>query len=95
MKNIILQKLNEMIRIQTEMLLIIHGIERTEVKKNQGEDWLDAQDVSQNYHLSARTLLRLRTRGVLPFYKLSGKIYYSKREIDLLISKQKNNHQNS
>lgn len=91
MTNIILQKMNELIKIQSEILLIFHSLDLAKSKNASKESWLDAQDVLQNYHLSSRTLLRLRTRGMLPFYKLEGKIYYAKEELDLLIRKHKKN----
>ncbi|MEO5912095.1 MAG: helix-turn-helix domain-containing protein [Pelobium sp.] len=89
MKNIILQKMNELIKIQSEILLIIHSVEQAKSKNTSPIAWLDAQDVLQHYHLSQRTLLRLRTRGLLPYYKLEGKIYYAKEELDLLIRNHK------
>jgi predicted site-specific integrase-resolvase len=51
-------------------------------------DWVDSQDVMQKFHISVRTLQNWRTNGLLPYSRLSGKIYY--RKSDILAVLQKN-----
>ncbi len=50
------------------------------------EDWLDAQDVMQALHISPRTLQTLRTKKILPYAKLRGKIYYKKQDIEKILN---------
>ena len=51
-------------------------------------DWVDSQDVMQKFHISVRTLQNWRTNRLLPYSRISGKIYY--RKSDILIVLQKN-----
>jgi len=43
--------------------------------------WLDKQEVMQRMHISSRTLQKWRSRKMIPYSKIDGKIYY--RESDL------------
>lgn len=51
--------------------------------------WLDKQDVLQLLHISARTLQNWRTNGVLPYYKVEGKIWYKKADIEQMLTERK------
>jgi hypothetical protein len=53
--------------------------------------WIDGQIVMQTLHISSRTLVRLRTRGVLPFSKIGKKIYYNTDDIQNLLRKNYSN----
>lgn len=46
-----------------------------------GEELLDSQDVLQMLKISARSLQRYRSSGKLPYYTISGKIYYKLSDI--------------
>jgi hypothetical protein len=50
--------------------------------------WLDSQDILLSLHISERTLRRWRSKNLLPFSRIGGKIYY--RETDLLALLEKN-----
>ena len=41
-----------------------------------GEELLDNQDILQMLKISSRSLQRYRSSGRLPYYTISGKIYY-------------------
>lgn len=41
-----------------------------------GEELLDNQDVQQLLKISGRSLQRYRSAGKLPYYTISGKVYY-------------------
>lgn len=62
------------------------------VKENQnalscidGEQLLDNQDVLQFLKISSRTLQRYRSEEKLPYYTISGKIYYKLSDVHQLI----------
>jgi len=46
-----------------------------------GEEFLDNQDVLQMLKISVRSLQRYRSTGRLPYYTISGKIYYKLSDI--------------
>ncbi|OXB07795.1 helix-turn-helix domain-containing protein [Flavobacterium pectinovorum] len=46
-----------------------------------GEELLDNQDILQMLKISARSLQRYRSLGRLPYYTISGKIYYKLSDI--------------
>lgn len=85
MKNIILLKMDEMIRIQLELLSYLTNKQDKKQKIKLTDHLLDAQDVMQILHISPRTLSRYRKKGTLPFSKIEGKIFYSKTDIETLI----------
>ncbi len=65
-------------------------IEVVNTSKNQrtavdGEELLDSQDVLQMLKISARSLQRYRSSGKLPYYTISGKIYYKLSDIHQLV----------
>jgi len=45
-------------------------------------DWLDNQEICQLLHISKRTLENYRCRGMLPFSKVGGKVYYRMNDIN-------------
>jgi hypothetical protein len=51
--------------------------------------WLDNQDIKSLLHISDRTLQKWRDDFILPFYKVCGKIWYLKSELDELLLKNK------
>ena len=46
-----------------------------------GEELLDNQDILQSLKISSRTLQRYRSDGKLPYYTISGKIYYKQSDV--------------
>lgn len=46
-----------------------------------GEDLLDNQDLLQMLKISQRSLQRYRSSGKLPYYTISGKIYYKLSDV--------------
>jgi len=58
---------------------------QNEAKKSElvlADVWLDKQDILQRMHISSGTLFKWRKKGLLPYSRIFGKIYY--RESDLL-----------
>lgn len=50
-----------------------------------GEELLDNQDLLQMLKISNRSLQRYRSTGKLPYYTISGKIYYKSSDIHQFI----------
>jgi len=50
-----------------------------------GEELLDNQDILQMLKVSNRSLQRYRSSGKLPYYTISGKIYYKLSDIHQFI----------
>lgn len=50
-----------------------------------GEELLDNQDLLQMLKISNRTLQRYRSSGKLPYYTISGKIYYKLSDVHQFI----------
>lgn len=74
-----------------------------DVQKNRnnidGEELLDNQDLLQMLKISSRSLQRYRSSGKLPYYTISGKIYYKLSDVhqfirDSFSSPLKENRQN-
>ncbi|RUT70530.1 DNA-binding protein [Flavobacterium cupreum] len=70
-------------RIMERFDILMEAVSRS---KNQhtavdGEEFLDNQDVLQMLKISLRSLQRYRSKGRLPYYTISGKIYYKLSDI--------------
>jgi hypothetical protein len=50
-----------------------------------GEELLDNQDVLQKLKVSPRSLQRYRSSGRLPYYTISGKLYYKLSDVQQFI----------
>lgn len=50
-----------------------------------GEELLDNQDLLQMLKISPRSLQRYRSKGKLPYYTISGKLYYKLSDIHQFI----------
>ncbi|SHM75734.1 helix-turn-helix domain-containing protein [Flavobacterium xanthum] len=61
----------------------------TDIQKNRnnidGEELLDNQDLLQMLKISNRSLQRYRSAGKLPYYTISGKIYYKLSDVHQFI----------
>jgi len=51
----------------------------------EGEELLDNQDVLQMLKISTRSLQRYRSCGKLPYYTISGKIYYKLSDLQQFV----------
>lgn len=58
---------------------------QNELASIDGEQLLDNQDVLQLLKISSRTLQRYRSDKKLPYYTISGKIYYKLSDVHQLI----------
>ena len=56
-----------------------------------GEELLDNQDVLQILKISSRSLQRYRSSGRLPYYTISGKLYYKLSDVEQFIRENFNN----
>lgn len=65
-------------RIMARFDLLSEAIDKSESRRNMldGEELLDNQDLILTFKISARSLQRYRSDGKLPYYTISGKIYY-------------------
>ena len=75
-----------------ERIMIRFDILSEKLKENEnelnsidGEQLLDNQDVLQLLKISARSLQRYRSDGRLPYYTISGKLYYKLSDVHQLI----------
>lgn len=50
-----------------------------------GEELLDNQDILQLLKISTRSLQRYRSSGKLPYYTISGKLYYKLSDVQQFI----------
>ena len=50
-----------------------------------GEELLDNQDLLQMLKISSRSLQRYRSTGKLPYYTISGKLYYKLSDVHQFI----------
>lgn len=50
-----------------------------------GEELLDNQDILQMLKISTRSLQRYRSSGKLPYYTISGKLYYKLSDVHQFI----------
>ena len=55
-----------------------------------GEVYLTGEEVCSQLRLSTRTLQEYRNAGILPFYKIGGKILYKQSDIQAMLEKHYN-----
>ena len=55
-----------------------------------GEVYLTGEEVCSQLRLSTRTLQEYRNAGILPFYKIGGKILYKQSDIQTMLEKHYN-----
>ncbi|MFZ4929114.1 helix-turn-helix domain-containing protein [Chryseobacterium sp. Mn2064] len=75
-----------------ERIMTRFDILSEKVKENQnglrsidGEQLLDNQDVLQLLKISSRTLQRYRSNKIIPYYSISGKLYYKLSDVHQVI----------
>jgi len=75
--------LSWMERIMERFDLLSEHIETAQRQRNSidGEELLDNQDLLHMLKISNRSLQRYRTIGKLPYYTISGKLYYKKSDV--------------
>lgn len=74
-------------RIMERFDLVMEAISKSESRRNMldGEELLDNQDLMLTFKISARSLQRYRSDGKLPYYTISGKIYYKRSDVHQFI----------
>lgn len=70
-------------RIMKRFDLLSEGLDESQKQKTQidGEELLDNQDILQMLKISNRSLQRYRSSGKLPYYTISGKLYYKLSDV--------------
>ncbi|MDY3318261.1 helix-turn-helix domain-containing protein [Riemerella anatipestifer] len=74
-------------RLMDRLDLLAERFEKAEKKRStiEGEELLDNQDLMITFKISARSLQRYRSEGKLPYYTISGKIYYKLSDVHQFI----------
>ncbi|WLD23318.1 helix-turn-helix domain-containing protein [Flavobacterium dauae] len=74
-------------RIMDRFDMIGDRIDTLKKKRNSidGEELLDNQDLMQMLRISPRSLQRYRSIGKLPYYTISGKLYYKLSDVHQFI----------
>lgn len=74
-------------RIMERFDLLSESISNTQNSRNNidGEELLDNQDLLQMLKISNRSLQRYRSSGKLPYYTISGKLYYKLSDVHQFI----------
>lgn len=74
-------------RIIERMDMLGDNIDILQKKRNNidGEELLDNQDLLQMLKISNRSLQRYRSTGKLPYYTISGKLYYKLSDVHQFI----------
>jgi hypothetical protein len=71
----------ERIMERFDILMEVVNGDRNKPTVIDGEELLDNQDILQMLKISARSLQRYRSSGKLPYYTISGKIYYKLSDV--------------
>ena len=82
-----LEFISWMERIMDRFDLLSDHIGNLQKKRNNidGEELLDNQDLLQMLKISNRSLQRYRSNGKLPYYTISGKLYYKLSDVHQFI----------
>ncbi|MDN3707258.1 helix-turn-helix domain-containing protein [Myroides ceti] len=74
-------------RIMDRFDILGEQIDNAQKKRNSidGEELLDNQDLLQMLKISNRSLQRYRSIGKLPYYTISGKLYYKLSDVHQFI----------
>ena len=54
------------------------------------EVYLTGEEVCSQLRLSTRTLQEYRNAGILPFYKIGGKIFYKQSDVQIMLERHYN-----
>jgi hypothetical protein len=63
----------------------INNNKKRKTKVGLEKNLMDKQDVLQTLHISERTLQKLRSKKLIPYYLIGGKFYYKYTDILLLL----------
>ena len=74
-------------RLMERLNMLADHIDDLQKKRNSidGEELLDNQDLLQMLKISNRSLQRYRSIGKLPYYTISGKLYYKLSDVHQFI----------
>lgn len=80
-------------RIMDRFDILNEHINNVQKQRNNidGEELLDNQDLLQMLKISSRSLQRYRSSGKLPYYTISGKLYYKLSDVHQFIRDSFNN----
>lgn len=51
------------------------------------EEYVDIETICQTFKISKKTLRRYRMQGLIPFYKIGGKVYFQESEVKEALKK--------
>ena len=79
-------------RLMERLDMLGDNIDSLQKKRNSidGEELLDNQDLLQMLKISNRSLQRYRSIGKLPYYTISGKLYYKLSDVHQFIRESLN-----
>ena len=72
-----------------EMLSLINQALKNRTPHLNGEKFLTNKEVCRILHVSARTLQEWKSKGVIPYIQLKGKILYRQSDVNKMLE---NNH---
>jgi hypothetical protein len=64
---------------------IINMLVKLAEQKSPLSAWIDSHDLMKLLHISKRTLFTLRTTGIIPFSRISNKIYYKIEDVQRIL----------
>ncbi len=65
------------------------GNNRNNGYKTAANTWIDKKEVLDNMRISERTLQNWRSKGILPHYRLGGRIYYREGDLEAMMEKNR------
>jgi len=71
-----------------EMLNCIREVLKHRAPHLNGEKFLTGKDVCRMLHISPRTLQEWRSKQIMPFIRLKGKILYRQKNIEKVLSER-------
>ena len=71
-----------------EMLDCIREVLKNRTPHLNGEKFLTGQDVCRMLHISPRTLQEWRSKQIMPFIRLKGKILYRQGDIEKVLAER-------
>lgn len=82
-KSTIMEKFKHVHKPMTEVIRRLDRLEeRLSLVQPAGFAWLDGAEVCQILHVTKRTLAEYRFRGILPYSKLGGRVFFRLSDIE-------------
>ena len=82
-KSNIMEKFKHVHKPMTEVIRRLDRLEeRLNLVQPAGFSWLDGAEVCQMLHITKRTLAEYRFRGILPYSKLGGRVFFRLSDIE-------------